>query len=70
MEKSVLKNDIFYICNNCDYFRMLTTENKFHVYCTRCGNDMECKCYKCGLEYNNPFSKFCERCGEKIKEML
>jgi len=65
MNNPTLDNETFFVCNSCEYFRFITVENREHRFWLRCGNEMECKCYKCGLEFTDPYSKFCERCGEK-----
>lgn len=69
MSFSTIDKNIFFICNNCEYFRLIKDENKEHIFCTKCGNEMNCNCRKCNLEFSDPFSIFCERCGEKIKEV-
>ena len=69
IEKNKIENIILRICIRGNYYiaknKNITTE-----YCTRCGNEMECKCYKCGLEYSDPFALFCRRYGNKIKEII
>ena len=65
MNNPTLDNDTFFVCNCCEYFRSITAKNSKHSYCASCGNEMDCKCRKCGLEFKDPYLKFCERCGEK-----
>ena len=43
--------------------------NQGDLYCTKCGNSIECVCKKCGRHYGAE-DKFCEICGEKIPESV
>ncbi len=69
MNFTTLENNTFFICKSCDYFRSIIIEKKGYIFCAKCGNKMQCKCRKCGLEFKDPFAKFCERCGGIIKNL-